>query len=605
VSPPGGRRLPDATRLRLWTGLVLFAFAAGHLANHALGLVSLDAMEAGRRAFFAFWHAPPAQAALYASLLLHAVLGLRQLWRRRSLRMPPGELVQLATGLLIPLWLTVHLLGTAGLSRLADVRTSYAFELDLIWPGGMRLMTTLLALVWLHGCLGVHRWLRLRPWYARLRAPALALALLLPTLALLGVVAGGREYAAREAADPAWAAALAREQRWPSDEVRQQVVYGPERAIVAGFQWLVVLLLAARAARWAIERRRNVRLAYPGGRVVTVPRGMTVLEASRARGVPHAAVCGGRGRCSTCRVRVGKGADALPPPSPEEARVLARIGAPADVRLACQIRPAADLVVTPLMPADAGPGSVLSGMDPRGGVERELAVLFADLRAFTRFSEGRLPYDTVFVLNRYFEAMGEAIERSGGRVDKFIGDGIMALFGLEAGPDAAARSALLAARSMALALDALNRDLAAELDEPLRMGIGLHLGPVIVGELGYGRAVSLTAIGDTVNVASRLESLTKELAAQLLVSEALARRAGGGGGGLEAFPAREVDVRGRAGRIAVRVVADARALPGGAAGAGEARRWWRRASLRWALSPWPYSRAWSRSRRSPPAGSPG
>jgi adenylate cyclase len=180
----------------------------------------------------------------------------------------------------------------------------------------------------------------------------------------------------------------------------------------------------------------------------------------------------------------------------------------------------------------------------------------------------------------------------------------MALFGLEAGPDAAARSALRAARAMAHALDALNRDLAAELDEPLRMGIGLHLGPVIVGELGYGRAVSLTAIGDTVNVASRLESLTKELGAQLLVSDALARRAAEGCG-LGAFPLREVDVRGRAGRIAVRVVADARALPGGAAGAGEARRWWRRASLRWALSPWPYSRAWSRSRRSPPAGSPG
>jgi adenylate cyclase len=86
------------------------------------------------------------------------------------------------------------------------------------------------------------------------------------------------------------------------------------------------------------------------------------------------------------------------------------------------------------MPADAGVGAALSGMDPRGGVEREIAVLFADLRAFTRFSEGRLPYDTVFVLNRYFEAMGEAIERAGGRVDKFVGDGIMALFGSRPGP---------------------------------------------------------------------------------------------------------------------------------------------------------------------------
>ena len=297
-----------------------------------------------------------------------------------------------------------------------------------------------------------------------------------------------------------------------------------------------------------------------------------MLEASRARGIPHASVCGGRGRCSTCRVRLGKGAAALPPPSSEERRVLARIKAPADVRLACQIRPSADLTVTPLMPADAGTPAVMSEMDPRSGVEREMAVLFADLRGFTHFSEGRLPYDTVFVLNRYFAMMGEEIERAGGRVDKFIGDGIMALFGLNTGPEPAARAALAAARRMAEALGRLNLELAAELDEPLRMGIGLHLGHAIVGEMGHGRAVSLTAIGDTVNVASRLEALTKELGCQLIVSERLARRADID---LEDFPLHEVDLRGRAGRLAVRLIADAHQLP--EPGTDEdARRWWQR-----------------------------
>jgi adenylate cyclase len=155
----------------------------------------------------------------------------------------------------------------------------------------------------------------------------------------------------------------------------------------------------------------------------------------------------------------------------------------------------------------------------------------------------------VFVLNRYFAMMGAAIERAGGRVDKFVGDGIMALFGLDAGPERAARTALAAARRMAEALDQLNRELEAELDKPLRMGIGLHLGHAIVGEMGYGRAVSLTAIGDTVNVASRLEALTKELGCQLIVSEQLVLHAGTG---LEDFPLREVDVRGRSGHLAVR-----------------------------------------------------
>ena len=114
--------------------------------------------------------------------------------------------------------------------------------------------------------------------------------------------------------------------------------------------------------------------------------------------------------------------------------MLARIGAPPDVRLACQTRPTAR---SRRDAADAGygwtRGRCAERDGPGHGVEREIAVLFADLRGFTRLSEGRLPYDTVFILNRYFKAMGEAIEGAGGRVDKFIGDGIMALFGLESG----------------------------------------------------------------------------------------------------------------------------------------------------------------------------
>ncbi len=223
--------------------------------------------------------------------------------------------------------------------------------------------------------------------------------------------------------------------------------------------------------------------------------GMSVLEASRAAGIPHASVCGGRGRCSTCRVRIGEGAEHLPPPAPDEARVLARIGGAAGkVRLACQLRPTRDLAVVPLLPASAGPRDVRVQVDPGQGMEREIAVLFADLRAFTRMAEGRLAYDVVFGLNQYFAAMGQAIEGAGGRVDKFIGDGIMALFGIDLEPEAACRRALAGARAMAAALDRLNRQLEHDLREPLRMGIGLHVGHVILGEMGFGRATALTAI---------------------------------------------------------------------------------------------------------------
>ena len=243
--------LPDATRLRLWTGLVLLLFTVTHLLNHALGLVSLDAMERGRIVFAALWTTLPAELLLAASFLLHGGLALHKLWQRRSLRMPLVEIAQLVTGVLIPFWLTIHVLGTAGLRYLGGVRDSYTLELEVIWPQGMGLMTTLLVLVWLHGCIGLHRWLRLRPWYRPLQAPALALALLLPTLALLGVVAAGREYAAAKAADPGWVEALARKQAWPSRETLDRLVYGPDRQITAGLQWLLLGLLAARGARCA------------------------------------------------------------------------------------------------------------------------------------------------------------------------------------------------------------------------------------------------------------------------------------------------------------------------------------------------------------------
>ena len=214
--------------------------------------------------------------------------------------------------------------------------------------------------------------------------------------------------------------------------------------------------------------------------------------------------------------------------------------------------------VTPLLPpsAEAQDGHLRPAYTQ--GRETEIAVLFADLRAFTQFSEKKLPYDVVFVLNRYFQAMGTAIIGAGGHLDKFIGDGTMALFGLGEDIGAGAREALAAARGMSIRLGELNRSLAHDLDEPLRMGIGIHAGPAIVGEMGYGRAITLTAIGDTVNTASRLEALTKEFEAELVVSDAAAALAGID---LSMFPAREVTLRGREGTLTVRVIADASALP--------------------------------------------
>lgn len=560
-------------RLRQGSGLLLFAFAATHLLNHALGLHSLDLLEAGRRVFLALWRAPVLGWLVPAALLLHPALGLARLWQRRTLHVAPVELLQLGLGLAIPTLLALHLLGTGVAHRLLGVRDDYAYLLSLIWPDGMARQSLLVVLVWTHGCIGVHLWLRLRAGYERWSTPLACAAVLLPTLAVLGTISAGRELDRLREGDPTAGGRLVELAAQPWAEARAFLVGPVESAVVAGWLALLAVLLLARLLRAAVAGRHRVAVTFDGGRTIRVPIGLTLLEASRLFGIPHASVCGGRARCSTCRVRVTAGLAELSPPDPVEARLLERVRAPGDVRLACRIRPRAPLRVVRLVPPAGAARAVLRPMDPARGRECEIAVLFADLRGFTRLAERRLPYDVVFVLNRFVAVTGAAIERAGGRVDKVMGDGIMALFGLEEAPAEAARAALAAARGMGEALAELDRELAGELGEPLRMGIGLHLGPAIVGELGFGRSVHLTAIGDTVNVASRLEALTKEFGVELVVSEALLVAAGCP---LEASERRAVALRGRSEPLLVRLVPEAASLPvpspGPVAGGGRPSR---------------------------------
>lgn len=472
--------------------------------------------------------------------------------------MAPIELVQLGLGLAIPTLLALHVLGTGVAHRLLGVEDSYAYLLALIWPDGMERQSLLTLLVWTHGCIGVHLWLRLKPGYARWRTLSACAAVLLPTLALLGTISAGRELDVLRARDPTAGGRIVELSVQPWAEPRAFLVGPVEGWVVAGWLGLVGGVVAGRLLRALLARRRTVAVTFEAGTTVRVPAGFTLLEASRVARLPHAAVCGGRGRCSTCRVRVIAGLDRVPPPEPIEARLLARIRAPADVRLACQLRPMAPITVVRLVPPAAAAAAILRPMDPGHGQERDIAVLFADLRGFTRLAERRLPYDVVFVLNRFVAVAGAAIERAGGRVDKVMGDGVMALFGLEEGSAEAARAALRAARGLGTGLTELDRELSPELGEPLRIGMGLHLGPAIVGELGYGRSVHLTAIGDTVNVASRLESLAKTFEVELVVSERVLEAAGCP---LDAAEQRLVELRGRGEGLAVRLVRVAADLP--------------------------------------------
>jgi adenylate cyclase len=546
-------------RTRLTTGLVLLTYLSTHLINHALGLISLDAMNDGRVWFLALWRNPAGTALLYTSLLTHFSLALWSLYQRRHLRIPLWEALQLTLGLSIPPLLSLHFVGTRMQHEWFGVDDSYSLLVLTLWhaqPWDGLKQATLITVAWLHGCIGFHFWLRLRPWYRRAAPTFLGCALLLPVLGLLGFTQAGHEVDSLVARNPDWIAQVVQQSKVPPRSQRESL-YRLDDAIVATYVLAVILTLLARIARDIFERRSRIRIRYPGEREVQVPRGFSVLEASRFAGLPHASVCGGRGRCSTCRIRVTDGLSKQPLPSTAEQRVLQRVGAPPNVRLACQLRPVENLSVTPLVPANAHASDGYAQPSYLAGQERTIAVLFADLRTFTGIAEQKLPYDLVFLLNSYFETVGESIASAGGMVDKFIGDGVMALFGIEAGPAEGCRQALAAAQRMVDQVQMLSQALAEELAEPLRIGVGIHCGPAVVGRMGYGATVHLTAIGDTVNVASRLQDLTKEFSCHLVISEEVAQQAGLN---LSALPRHEITVRNRREALAIFVVDDVAAL---------------------------------------------
>src|SRR5919198_905832 len=172
----------------------------------------------------------------------------------------------------------------------------------------------------------------------------------------------------------------------------------------------------------------------------------------------------------------------------------------------------------------AAPRLYPSAAEP--GHEKVIAVMFCDMRSFTALADQRLPFDVVFLLNRYFAIIGEAVAKSGGHLDKFIGDGAMALFGLAAPPGEACRQAVAAARQILEGVRHLSDDLAAELKTQIEIAIGIHVGQAIVGTMGYGDTTGVTAIGDAVNIASRLEATAKENDADLVISEAAAKLSG-------------------------------------------------------------------------------
>ena len=552
TSDPAIERNYYVPQLRIASGLILFTFAITHFINHGLGLVSVDVMQSGQDIRQWVTRSGLGTALLIAAATVHFVLGIAKFIGTRTWRLGRWDVVQLIFGLLIPIFLIRHVLGTRGIEVLFGVEADYAYAMWAMWPNEAVSQAFLMTLVWVHGCIGIHHWLIVRPWYRRSFWLWNSLAVGIPALAYAGYVAAGRVSALQSGYSNPFTA-----EQYATFVSTLQVTNMVYYALLGGALGIWLLLLIGQ------RFSRRVVVTYANGPAVPASRGLSVLDISRINRIPHASVCGGRARCSTCRVRVIEGQESLPPPTETEITVLKRVAAPANVRLACQLRPTADLTISTLLPGnvDATRGAAIDQY--HWGVEQDATILFCDLRGFTKMSEGKLSYDVVFLLNQFLGRMAETIQDSGGFVDKFMGDGIMAIFGMETSVQDSAVSAIKAARAMGGVLDGLNQSLHEELPAPLQIGIGLNTGPVVLGRIGAGHrtdaAARITALGETVNTASRLEALTKPLDVQIIVSNTTIEASGLPPG--EKMVRRSVDVRGLSQPITVYAVKRATDLP--------------------------------------------
>ena len=536
---------------RLWSGMVLMVFVTMHLLNHALAIFGTGVAEDVQAWRVMVWRSVPGTALLYGAFGVHVALALARIAKRRTWRMPRDEALQIGLGLLIPLLLIDHVVGTRLMSVLFSLDDTYSKVMPRLWNGRPVYQTLLLLASWTHGCLGLYHAYRWKPWFRRFGDAALIVAVFVPTLALAGFVAGSREAIAR----------IGITAPFPS-EVRDSYL---SNVVLFHTIFVMILTLVVGVLMLRYIQRHNsgiISLRYVGHGSVRLSRGTSVLEASRINRIPHPARCGGRGRCTTCRVLIVSSEGAIPAPGPAERDVLEKIAAPSQVRLACQLRPQGDMAVQILLPflAAAEPAEMQED-SLRWGAEHVVTVLFVNMRAFNLLAQRQFPHDLVILLNRFAAEMTQAVEAHGGQVNTYLTDGLMAVFGLDGRAGAGSAEAIATAQAMLKVVRALDREMAGVLAIPLRIGIGIHTGPAIVarfGDPGHGQAVGV--IGQTVTIADRLEAATKTSLTDCLISQDALKASGLG---LATAGQREIAVPGCDAPVIAHAMKDAPALPSG------------------------------------------
>ena len=497
--------------LRMISGMVMLCYLASHLANHALGLVSLDAAEIVLSGAVQFWGNPLVTVILYGAAAVHVALAIVSVYERRTFRLPPLELLRIALGLWLPVMLIGHAVTTRLEYELVGVPSTYTRIVSDLWArDGEWQHMGLLAPGWLHGCLGLNFAFGRRPFWRRYRFVLFSVALLLPVLSALGFMEMGRELD-RLRHTNAISAVVTGAQLSNTATVSPEAIAAIatwRAGLLWGYLGLVGLAFTGRAARKVVEnRQRNlVTLTYPD-RVVRIPRGWSVLEASRAFHIAHLSSCGGRARCSTCRVRILAGGETCPPPGPEERATLERIKAEPDMRLACQLRPRQDISVVPLMRSD---GPVYRQKVQPIEVDRNVVILLCEFCNRSGLERDHLAHDVLFVFTRYAERACRAVHAEGGTVSYVGHDGICAIFGLHVSLSRACRQALAAASHIGKALDDLNDGLDQRWGCHAHIVVSVHAGLAALSHIGEG-VETVIAAGPAMEIAEALGAQARQV----------------------------------------------------------------------------------------------
>ena len=257
----------------------------------------------------------------------------------------------------------------------------------------------------------------------------------------------------------------------------------------------------------------------PDNKNFELESGESILQTAARNGIPHVNACGGEGKCTTCRLLILEGIENCSPETEKEIALKEKAHTTDEFRLACQTTITGDVTVRRLVLNKEDIESVSErSVSGRLGETKTIAILFSDIRGFTPFSEKLTPYDVVFILNRYFNRMVKAVESNHGTVDNYIGDGMVAIFGLHDEPNPA-QHAVRSALEMCAEMDDMKPYLKTMYGKDFDIGVGIHWGEAVVGDIGAGKSKRLTAIGDAMNFASRVESANKQFQSRVLISE--------------------------------------------------------------------------------------